>query len=219
MTSEELRLAEVIWNYHQLRHQPIRSSVALALGTNDLRVAVHAAELYHQGMAPLIVCTGGLAHQHDLLATAWAQPEAEVYRDALLAHHVPPKAILLESRATNTSENVRFSRALLAERGIQPASVLIVVKPFMQRRAAATFAVEWPELPYSVSSWQTTFADYCAGDLTPDKITNIMMGDLQRIWIYAAKGYSANQRIPDEVRDAYQRLREYGFTRHLLLDY
>lgn len=216
MTEEELRLAEIIWEYHQLRHVERQAEVMLALGTNDLRVAEHAAALYHRGMSPLIVCTGAIAHLHDMLATSWTRPEAEMYADVLVDRGVPRGCILLEPRATNTSENIRFSKVLLAERGIQPKSVLIAVKPFMQRRAVATYAVCWPEAPVSVSSWETSFRDYCAGDLTVEKITNIMMGDLQRIWVYAAKGYSAPQQIPDQVRVAYDRLKELGFTRHLL---
>jgi uncharacterized SAM-binding protein YcdF (DUF218 family) len=216
MQAEHQRWAEVIWDFHQLRHQPVKSDVALALGTNDLRVAGHAADLYQHGMAPLIVCTGGIAHQNDLLATPWQRAESEMYADILRERGVPESAVLLESRASNTSENIRFGREVLLERGIQPRNVLVIVKPFMQRRAAATFAVEWPEVPFSVSSWATSFAAYCAGDLTPEKITNIMMGDLQRIWVYAAKGFSAHQRIPAAVREAFGRLREAGYTKHLL---
>ncbi|MBI4905811.1 MAG: YdcF family protein [Acidobacteria bacterium] len=213
---ETIALAERIWEFHQLRHQPHEADVIIALGTNDLRVAEHAASLYHQGMAPLIVCSGGVAHQNDLLATAWTRPEAEVYAGILQERGVPPDAILLEPSATNTSENIRFSRELLLDHGIRPKSILIAVKPFMQRRAAATYAVEWPEVPMTVSSWQTTFAEYCAGDLTVEKIIHIMMGDLQRIWVYGRKGYSAPQRIPAAVREAYNELKVRGFNRHLL---
>jgi hypothetical protein len=43
-----------------------------------------------------------------------------------------------------------------------------------------------------------------------------MMGDLQRIWVYARRGYSAPQHIPAEVQQAFHRLVELGFTRHLI---
>ena len=51
-----------------------------------------------------------------------------------------------------------------------------------------------------------TLDEYFTSDLAPEKIINIMMGDLQRIWIYARKGWSAPQRLPAEVREAYQTL-------------
>jgi len=208
----------VIWNYLVLGHRPLRADVMLALGTNDVRVAHHAAELYHDGFAPTIVCTGGVAHLHDMLATGWTEPEAVVFADVLKERGVPGDRILLETEAQNTSQNVSLSRRLLGERGITPRNVLLAVKPFMQRRAMASFAVEWPEVPVSVSSWECTFDEYCTAELDPEKITNIMMGDLQRIWIYGRKGWSAAQRIPDEVREAFECLRAAGFTRHLIAE-
>ncbi len=89
----------------------------IALGTNDLRVAGFAAGLWSRGFAPRLVCTGGIAHQGDLLATPWEKTEAEMYADVAAAHGVPRGCILLETRATNTNENFRFTRELLRERG------------------------------------------------------------------------------------------------------
>ena len=159
----------------------------LVLGTNDIRVADHAADLFHQGLAPLVVITGGIAHQNDLLSTNGNRPEAEVFADSMLASGVPPTALLLEPYATNTAQNIRFSRHLLKTYAL--SRILIVTKPFMQRRAYATHAVEWPEIPATMSSWPSTFDDYCTHpDLDPVKVANIIMGDLQRLWIYSRLG-------------------------------
>jgi hypothetical protein len=43
-----------------------------------------------------------------------------------------------------------------------------------------------------------------------------MVGDLQRIKIYPAKGFQVPQEIPDEVWKAYERLVEMGFDKHLV---
>ena len=59
---EILRSARVIWDYHHLRHKPIPADVIVALGTNDLRVADFAADLYLRGFGKLLVCTGAIAH-------------------------------------------------------------------------------------------------------------------------------------------------------------
>ncbi|MGV1080829.1 MAG: hypothetical protein ACOYD1_13470 [Candidatus Nanopelagicales bacterium] len=45
MTPESLRLARIVWDYHQLRQEPIPGDLILALGTNDLRVGEFAAPL------------------------------------------------------------------------------------------------------------------------------------------------------------------------------
>lgn len=216
MTPEALRLARVVWDYHQLRHTPIPADAIVALGTNDLRVAHFAADLYHRGFGPVLLCTGGIAHQGDLLATAWSKTEAEMYADIAVERGVPRERILLEMRATNTAENLRFARDVLLGAGMRPRNIVIAVKPFMQRRVWATVAVEWPEMPASLASPEMSLDEYFTPELDPDKITNIMLGDLQRIWVYARRGWSAPQRIPAEVSEAYDRLVELGYNRHLI---
>ncbi len=216
MTEEALKLARIIWDYHQLRHEPIPADVIVALGTNDLRVAEFAADLYRRRFGGTLLCTGGFAHHDDLLATAWPKTEAEMYADVAERAGVPRDQILLETRATNTSENIRYSRDLLAKHCILARNVVIAVKPFMQRRVWATMAVEWPEMPASLASPSMTLDQYFTAELTPEKITNIMLGDLQRIWVYPRRGWSAPQRVPDAVMQAYNRLVEIGFDHHLI---
>jgi uncharacterized SAM-binding protein YcdF (DUF218 family) len=218
MTPEALECARIVFDFLQLRHQPITADVMLVFGTNDMRVPEFAAELYHRGYSKTVVITGGMAHQHDLLATSWTRPEAQVFADILVERGVPREHLMLECRATNTAENVRFSRHLLEENRMFPRNLLMVSKPFMQRRVLATYVVEWPEIAASVASWATTFDDYCTRDLDPEKVTNIMMGDLQRVWIYGKRGWSAPQKIPESVMQAYGQLAELGFTRHLLCE-
>ncbi len=218
VSEEALRLGRIIYQYHQLNHHPIPADVIVALGTNDLRVAEFAADLYLKGYGSTLLCTGAIAHQGDLLATPWEKTEAEMYAGIAESRGVPLENILLETRAANTSENIRFTRELLAAHRVSPRNIVFVVKPFMQRRVWATLAVEWPEMPATVASPQLTLDEYFTAELSPDRILNIMLGDLQRIWIYAKRGWSAHQHLPDEVREAYGKLTEMGFTRHLLAD-
>jgi len=216
LTNEALTQARVIWDYHQLHQEPIKGDVIIAAGTNDLRVAEFAADLYLQGYGSRLVCSGGVAHQHDLLATGWEKTEAEMFADVAERHGVPRESILLENRSTNTSENFRFTRTLFEERGMLPHRIVIAVKPFMQRRVWATLAMVWPEMPATLASPRMTLDEYFTPELHADKIVNIMMGDLQRLWIYGKKKWSAPQEFPEHVMAAYHRLVELGFTRHLL---
>jgi len=192
--------------------------VIIALGTNDLRVAEFAADLYHRKFGKILVCTGAVAHQDDLLATPWSRTEAEMYAEVAVNGGVPADHILLETEATNTAENIRFARELLAKRSIEPDNVVIAVKPFMQRRTWATMAVEWPEMPATLASPEMTLDEYFTEELTPVKIINIMLGDLQRIWIYGRRGWSAPQKFPEEVIIAYESLKAAGFTKHLIAE-
>ncbi len=216
MDSNTLRFARVLWDYHQLGHEPIAADVIVAFGTNDLRVADFAADLYGRGFGRLLVCSGGMAHGGDLLATGWTRPESEMFADAAVEQGVPREHILLESCALNTAENIRFTREILMHRNLRPRNLLLATKPFMQRRVWATMAVEWPEMPATVASPQMTLDEYFTPELPPERVVPIMMGDLQRIWVYAQKGWSAPQRIPNAVMEAYRELVRLGFTQHLI---
>jgi uncharacterized SAM-binding protein YcdF (DUF218 family) len=218
VTNEHLRDARVIWDYMQLGHTPVPADVIVALGTNDLRVAEFAVDLYFGGFGKRLLCTGGVAHKGDLLATGWEHTEAEMYAEIAAARGVPSESILLETRATNTSENIRFSRVLLEARGPRPKSIVLAVKPFMQRRTWAHMAVEWPEMPATVASPSMSLDEYFTDELTPGKIVSILLGDLQRLWVYGNRGWSAPQRVPKAVLAAFETLKAAGFTHHLLTD-
>lgn len=216
VTEHHLRYARVIWEYMRLGHTPIPADLIVALGTNDLRVAGFAADLYLAGFGKRILCTGAIAHHDDLLATRWNRSEAEMYAEVAVARGVPSENIVVEPRATNTSENIRFSRMLVEELALRPRNVVLAVKPFMQRRAWAHMAVEWPEMPATVASPSMSLDEYFTDELTPEKIVNIMVGDLQRVWLYARRRWSAPQRVPDDVLAAFDCLKESGFTQHLV---
>jgi uncharacterized SAM-binding protein YcdF (DUF218 family) len=216
VTDEAFAHARIIWEYSQLGQEPHPADVILALGTNDLRVAEFAADLYLRGFGPRLICTGGLAHLGDLLSTGWDKTEAEMFADVAEARGVPRDRILLETRSTNTSENLRFVRELLDQSNLHPATVLIASKPFVQRRVFAALPIAWPEIQATIVSPEMTLDEYFTDELQPDKVINIMLGDLQRLWVYGKRGWSAPQEIPGTVLASYRRLKELGFSRQLI---
>ncbi|MGX1133466.1 uncharacterized SAM-binding protein YcdF (DUF218 family) [Streptomyces glaucescens] len=115
-----------LWDYHQMGHPLRRCSVAIGLGSHDLGVADTAVDLYKRGMAPLLVFTGATSP-----TTQERMPRGEAvhYRERALELGVPDSAILVEPQARNTGENVRFSRAVLEEAGVDVSSVLLISKP------------------------------------------------------------------------------------------
>ena len=86
----------------------------------------------------------------------------------------------------------------------------------MERRTLATFAQRWPELEVVVTSPQIDFDAYPTGEIRKDDVIHVMVGDLQRLIVYARKGWSAPQDVPPEVMAAYERLVAAGYTRRLL---
>jgi uncharacterized SAM-binding protein YcdF (DUF218 family) len=201
--------ARTVWDYHHVG----KADCIFVLGSHDTRVAERGAELYLAGWAPLVLMSGGLG---SLTSGMWTRPEAEVFADMALGMGVPRDALLLESRSTNTGENVELSRRLLTEKGISMRSAIAVQKPYMERRTLATFGVRWPELELVVTSPQLSFDDYTSQGISRDDVIHIMVGDLQRLSVYANNGFSTPQEIPPDVAAAYEGLVAAGYTKRLL---
>ena len=210
-------LVETLWHYHQLGHELAPADAILVLCSHDIRVAERGAELFLQGWAPLLIFSGGLG---GITRRLWQEPEADQFARLAVARGVPRDAILVENRSTNTGENIELTRELLAARGLDPATFLVVQKPYMERRSYATFRKRWPEKEVRVTSPRVALDEYLRAytheSLTADEVISIMVGDLQRIREYPARGFQIPQEIPAEVWSAYEALVEAGYDRHLL---
>lgn len=214
MPSERvLQLAHKLWNYHHMHHTLKKVDCILVLGSHDLRVAHRGAELYLQGYAPLLVFSGGLGN---LTLGMWKEPEADQLARIAVSLGVPPKAILVENKSTNTGENILFTQQLFKDHGIDPQSFIVVQKPYMERRSYATFKKHWPDKEVMVTSAQVSMENYPNQEIPLEQVINLMVGDLQRIKEYPEKGFQIYQAIPDDVWDAYNELIQLGFDNHLI---
>jgi uncharacterized SAM-binding protein YcdF (DUF218 family) len=210
-------LAQVLWDYHHVDHTLSPADAIMVLCSHDTRVAERGAELFLQGLAPLLIFSGGLGTITRHLMTT---PEAEVFAAIAERAGVPRDRMLIEGRSTNTGENVSFTKQLLAERGLDLHRFILVQKPYMERRTFATFKKVWPEPEILVTSPQVTMDEYLRtyshDSLSPADVVSIMVGDLQRIRVYAERGFQVSQEIPDEVWRAYQELVARGFDSRLV---
>jgi uncharacterized SAM-binding protein YcdF (DUF218 family) len=212
-------LAQTIWDYHRLDHQLAPADAILVLCSHDKAVAKRGAELFLQQWAPLLIFAGGLGA---ITRHLWDEPEADQFARIAVEMGVPKDQILVENRSTNTGENVQFTKRLLAERRLDPQTFILVQKPYMERRSYATFRKVWPEKQLRVTSPQVSLDDYLRqyshDALSPDDVVGIMVGDLQRIQLYPAKGFQIHQEIPGDVWRAYQQLVEAGYDKYLIND-
>jgi uncharacterized SAM-binding protein YcdF (DUF218 family) len=206
-------LARILWDYMRLGHELAPADVILVLGSNDVRVAEHGARLFLRGLAPVMVCSGNVGR---LTAGTFEKSEAETFADAAVRFGVPREAILLERRSTNTGENIDFSRALLAARGLHPSRVIVVQKPYMERRAWATFKRRWPEPELQITSPPIPYDQYPTPEIPRDLVIDILVGDVQRIRVYAEQGFQIPQPMPPEVWSAWEELVARGYTGHLV---
>ncbi|MEZ7129721.1 ElyC/SanA/YdcF family protein [Nonomuraea sp. AD125B] len=213
ITDEQWRHARTVWGYHQMRHDLRRCDVAIGLGSHDLGVARAAVRLYRAGWFPLLVFTGATS---PTTAARFPRGEAVHYREHAVELGMPDEAILLEPNATNTGQNISLSRQVLADSGVEPASVLLISKPYMERRAYATARKVWPEVEVVCASEPLELDDYVSSIGDPKLVVDMLVGDLQRVIEYPKLGYAIEQPVPGEVHDAYQALLRAGFDSRLL---
>lgn len=152
--------AETLWEYHQMHHELRPTDVGIGLGSHDPSVAMVAVDLYKQAMFPLIVFTGANV---PTTVDRFPRGEAVHYREYALEHGVPDEAVLIETTATNTGQNIEFN-------------------------------------PIGDSK----------------RVVDMLVGDTQRIQIYAEQGFALPQEVPPPVSRAYDRLVRAGFDSRLL---
>jgi uncharacterized SAM-binding protein YcdF (DUF218 family) len=207
------QLAQKLWDYHYLNHQLQKSNCLIGLGCSDLRVAQRAAHLFLQDLAPILIFTGGLGK---VTKHSWKTLEADKFSQTAVDLGVPQDKILVENQSQHTFENVKFTRKLLHNQQIYIHSAILVTKPYMERRAWATLSHNWSEVNFSVTSPNISFANYPTPEIPKDLIINLMVGDLQRLILFARQGKITPQSIPEDVLRAYQELVRLGYTKYLL---
>jgi uncharacterized SAM-binding protein YcdF (DUF218 family) len=204
---------QTLWDYHDMRHELRPSDVGIGLGSHDLGVATFAAELFHSGVFPLIVFTGANA---PTTVERFPRGEAVHYREHALELGVPDNAILVEPEARNTGENITLTRRLLAGMGIAVNSAVLIARPYQQRRAYATCKKRWPGIEVTCASGPVPLDDYIESIGDVDRVINMLVGDTQRITVYANRGFAIPQDLSAEAKEAYERLIRAGFTTRLI---
>src|SRR5690606_795819 len=71
-----------------------------------VRRGERAAQLYAEGYAPAVLCSGGYAMTQ-------TRSEADACREVLLENGVPEESIFLEDRSRSTEENALYTRELM----------------------------------------------------------------------------------------------------------
>ncbi|MGC0315253.1 YdcF family protein [Kitasatospora acidiphila] len=215
ITGDQRHDAQTLWDYHHLHHPLRPCDAAIGLGGHDLGVAACAAELYHRGLFPVLVFSGGRSRVHP---ERLPRGEAVRFRERALELGVPEDVILVEPDATNTGENISLSRAVLASAGIAVRSVLLITVPPVERRAFATCRRQWPGVEVVCASAPGELGEYMRAIGDEKDVLDMLVGELQRVVEYPRRGFAIAQPVPDDVRAAYERLRSAGFDSRLIKD-
>ena len=207
---------QVIWDYLCLKEPLQKADCIVGFGNFNTDIARRAAELYHMGFAPKLLFTGGLGRNTEGLLP---EPEAVRFAKVAMECGVPKEDIILEDRSTNTKENILFTREKLECLDLPHNRILGVHQPFMERRIKAAMGVYWPDLDFQVTSPQVTIVEYLdrakEQGVTENASISVIVGDFQRMDVYAKLGYQLPQQIPDEAWEAFHRLVEMGYDKQL----
>lgn len=192
---------------------PVQADIILVAGSHDLRVPKYAAKLFLEGVAPTVICSGGFGKITDGL---WSAPEGDIFARYCITHGVPNDRIIVEREAKNTGDNFTLSKKLCHSMGLYPQAGVIVCKPYMAKRALATGAKQWQEVQWQVRVPQIPFEKYCSDDDSMEQEINLMVGDLQRLIVYAEKGFQVPVDVPEHIWTAYERLVEDGYDKYVI---
>jgi len=201
-----------------MHHTLHKSDVIFVLGNRDTRVAEYAAKLYLEGWAPTILFSGsGSIHNHKQGREMFVgTTEAEVFAKVAEENGVPKDAIIIENQSQNTGENYEYAIKKMKEHNIDPKRIILVQKPYMERRTYATGKVWLPDIELLVTSPDIPLDKYPSDSYPEERFINAMVGDLQRIKEYPKKGFQVEQDIPTDVCEAFEYLVEQGYNQRLL---
>jgi uncharacterized SAM-binding protein YcdF (DUF218 family) len=136
----------------------------------------HAARLYHRGLAPRIIASGG---------GGGAMSEAEAMRLFLTDLGVPTQAIVLEEASLNTIENIRQVRTL-----VKDGRVALVTSASHMPRAlrlariaglsVAAFPTDWGPPAEARPSWENWLPSMSALSVSSIALLEIMANAFDR---------------------------------------
>ncbi|MEA5016916.1 MAG: YdcF family protein [Candidatus Limiplasma sp.] len=208
---------EDLWNYLYMEHPLEPADAIIGFGSHDQTIASRAAQLYKAGWASRILFTGYLGKG---TLGVFPKPEAELFAEIAIKEGVPPEAILIEDKATNTGENIHFAKRMFESKGMVPQKIIAVHKPYMTRRVWAALQKQWPELEVIIAPGNPSLKDYVAGMLADGveegEIIDSLVGDFQRMDAFARLGYQIPQEIPPRALASYEALIKLGYDKYVV---
>lgn len=196
-----------------------------------------AAEAMKNKAAEKLVIAGGEGHTTESLRQKAAAlvpglmtdglPEAEVF-SRYIRRKYGIEADALETASTNCGNNVTNVLKLIQEKGYKADSLIIIQDASMQRRMDAGFRKYCGEntklINYAAYKAETALTDGRLGFKTDiagmwdlERYATLLMGEIPRLcddssgYGPAGAGFIAHVDIPDEVKKAFDYLKENGF--------
>lgn len=206
----------ILWNYLRRPSVLKKADCIAGFGNYNCDIGIRAAELYHEGYSEKVLFSGGFGRNTLGLQTV---AEAERFAEAAIKHGVPEQAVFIENLSTNSRENITFTRKMLEENGIFAKRLIVVHQPFMEKRTAAGFDIYWKDVELLTTSPRTdipTFFEHAVlYGVTEKMVVDEIVGNFQRMDLYAEKGWQSRQEIPESAWEAFRKLVALGYDGQL----
>ena len=209
MDTTTIQKANKLWNYLSHNDQPEPTDAIVVCCSYDLRVCDHACKLIKSGLSNRLVVSGSTGNWTKHI---WTKKEAIIFAERARDNGIDANQFTLESKATNFGENIGFTKKLLPDL----RSATFVSKPNSLLRVKLTLEAQWPEIKSRVSSPLIEFPHQVSNVVGILGVIHEMVGDIERIQKYPAKGYQTAHELPQDILDAYQYLIDQGFTHHMM---
>ena len=201
LQEEALLIAKFLTEHTEVEKLP-KVDAIFCFGHSTTHTPNHAATLYHLGLAPRVIVTGFVGHRNVELPKGFTN-QADLFAHVLIEQGVPNSAILREKESRNTLDNVLLGMEVVREAKVKIESLILVALPPHLRRCRVTFEKHYPKVrtfgnsfPFSEVDWMN---EYRIGRL---------VGEVDRLVLYAKKGDIAPSVIPRKVREACEVIRK-----------
>lgn len=170
--------------------EPEIASLCFCFGFPRKELSDKASVLFKAGHCKYILVAGGLAKSPKTYDKIFKNTtEAEWHRNRLIKLGIPKERILIESKSTNSLENVVFSKKLIFIKfGSIPSKIIVIHKVFHGRRALMTlrknlspntkYILQLTETPnHKIKNWWKN-----------KKLKNHIIDEIRKIGEYTLKG-------------------------------
>lgn len=197
LSEEQKRACDTILQYLELKDPLQKADAIFVAGGKTLLSAEKAVELYHKGYSEKLVFVGRTGK---LVNPLWRSIADEYYK-FFTSKNIPKHALLWESTAINTLDEAKTTIPLLQQQGVNPKTLILVTRPYHQRRLYATFTKHNLGITFLNAPADD---EYFLVQEGPDRL----VAEIERLEQYAGKGDLTKQHIPVTVTEAIALLRK-----------
>ncbi|MGP5309024.1 YdcF family protein [Vreelandella alkaliphila] len=210
MATSTLQLAKKLYSYLSMRSYFMEDiDLIVVCCSYDLRVCDYACHIFNKKLPKAMIFSGLTGNWTKHL---WDEPEAVVFANRAKELGVSKEKIFIEDKATNTAENIFFSREMFPDAN----NVLFISKSNSLRRIYRTIPIQWQGINFYTDAPSLDYPNDASKMVGVLGLIDEMVGDIHRLIVYSEKGFQTNESIPGDIIEAWESLIKRGFDRHLV---